>query len=219
MENVHDENEDYYSKEVLDTLRNMQLGGGISKFFGALLNAHTESKPKYPHDRLGDGYELREIELKDKKGNLIENRSNYSHLYHNDLKVSDNIFRRGGTGGTFKDGYCKLIHYTRDKKREDGFSYGLHVIVNKLGDICLSGEGMSSYPSHCGGNLGKLKDTYINLCTGEEVITASSSNTIDAKKYMFVEHRYDWYNKSLPLGVYQIDKMTCEYTKIDEVNR
>ncbi|CAB4175301.1 hypothetical protein UFOVP1247_107 [uncultured Caudovirales phage] len=210
---------DEYTKEVLDTLRRMQMAGGFSTFFGTLLNDHTESQPKYPHDRLGDGYELREIEFKDKKGNLIENRSKYSHLYHNDLKVSDNIFRRGGTGGDYRDGYCKLIHYIVDKKREDGFSYGLHVIVNKLGEICLIGEGMSSYPSHCGGNLGKLKDTYINLLTGEEVITASSSSTIDGKNYVFIEHRYDWYNKSLPLGVYQIDKMTCEYTKIDEEKR
>jgi hypothetical protein len=218
MDKEHDENGEY-TKEVLGALRNMQMGGGISKFFGALLNAHTESQPKYPHDRLGDGYELRVIELKDKKGNPIENRDSYSHLYHNDLKVSDLIFRRGGTGCKFKDGYCSLIHYTREKERQGGFSYGVHVIINTLGDICLSGKGMISYPSHCGGNLGKLKDTYINLITGEEVITCGSSSSIDAKNHVFVEHRYDWYNESLPLGVYQIDKVTCEFTKIDEVKR
>lgn len=214
------ENIDQSMNDMLQTFMTIAYSyGGFSGLFGGLVKDYEDAKPKYPHERLGDGYELREIELKDKKGNPIENSSKYSHLYHNDLKVSDNIYRRGGTGGDYQDGYCKLIYYTLDKKRECGFSFGIHVIVNKLGEICLSGTQMSSYPSQCGGNLGKLKDTYYNLCTGEEVITASSSNTINAKNYMFVEHRYDWYNKSLPLGVYQIDKETCEYTKIDEVKR
>jgi len=199
-----------------------QPGFGFGSFFGGM--PFGEPEEKYPYDRLGDGYELRPIKLtKKEEENKHNESSGYSHLYHNGLKVSDKIFRRGGLGGDFKDGYCSLIHYTRERKKTKYgttyFSSGIHVIVNKLGDICLSGTGISSYPSHCGGNLGKLKDTYYNLCTGEEVITCSSSSNIDGKRFMIVEHRYDWYNKSLPLGIYQIDKFTCECVKIDEAKK
>jgi hypothetical protein len=196
-----------------------QNGFGFANIFGGI----PSTEPPYPHERLGDGYELRKIDMVDEKGDPVENRDSYSHLYHNDLKVSDLVFRKGGLGGDFKDGYCSLILYTQKRPHEEkshGFDFGVHVIINKLGDVCLSGTGMSSYPSHCGGNLGKLKDTYYNLCTGEEVITCSSSGaSIDGQRFMIVEHRYDWYNKSLPLGIYRIDKSTCEFEKIDEAKK
>lgn len=192
--------------------------GGFSGIFSGM--PFGEPEEEYPYDRLGDGYELRPIKLTDKESkNSHVVGLNYSHLYHNDLKVSDLIFRRGGSGGTFKDGYCQLIHYVRDRKRQGLFSYGEHVIINKLGDICLSGSGISSNPSHYGGNVGKLKDTFFNLCTGEEILTCSSSSSINGQNFIIVEHRYDWYNKELPLGVYRIDKFTCEIEKIDEVKK
>lgn len=196
-----------------------QLGFGFANIFGGMPN----TEESYPYKRLGDGYELRPIEILAEGGQfVVENRDGYSHLYHNELKVSDLVFRKGGLGGNFKDGYCSLILYTQERPHEEkshGFDFGTHVIINKLGDVCLSGTGMSSYPSHCGGNLGKLKDTYYNLCTGEEVITCSSSSNIDGQRFMFVEHRYDWYNKNLPLGIYRIDKFTCECEKIDEAEK
>jgi hypothetical protein len=196
-----------------------QSGIGFANFFGGMLKTETP----YPHERLSDGYELRKIDMVDEKGNPVENRDSYSHLYHNDLKVSDLVFRKGGLGGNFKDGYCSLVLYTQTRPHEEkshGFDFGVHVIINKLGDVCLSGTGMSSYPSHCGGNLGKLKDTYYNLCTGEEVITCNSSGaSIDGQRFMIVEHRYHWYNKNLPLGIYKIDKFTCEFEKIDEAKK
>lgn len=190
-----------------------QPGFGYGSIFGGL----REPEERYPYKRLGEGYELRPIQMFNKKGDPITNDSNYSHLYHNDLKVSDEVFRKGGTGGEFRDGYCKLIHYTRDGKREDGFSFGTHVIVNHLGDIVLEGTGISSYPSHCGGNIGQLKDTYYDLRTGEAILTASSSGAISSKNLIILEHRYDWYNKDLPLGVYTINKETCEVSKIDDI--
>jgi hypothetical protein len=185
-------------------------------------NIFAEPVEKYPYDRLGDGYELRPIEMKDNKGNILDNSGSYSHLYHNDLKVSDSIFRKGGLSSGFKDGYAELIYYKQTKphtEKEHGFDYGIHVLINKLGDICLSGTKMDSYPYHCGGNLGKLKDTYYNLCTGEEIINVGSGDKINGTNYLIVEHRYDWYNKSLPRGVYRIDKLTCEILKIDEIKK
>jgi hypothetical protein len=209
-------------KEFYQFLEVIGTGGSSGIFSGIPFGPFGEPEEKYPYDRLGDGYELRPIEIKDKKGNLLENRNEYSHLYHNELKVSNLIFRRGGLGGTFINGYCQLIHYTQKKEhteKQHGFDYGVHVIINKLGDICLSGSGISSYPSHYGGNVGKLKDTFFNLCTGEEILTCSSSSSINGQNFIIVEHRYDWYNKELPLGVYRIDKFTCEIKKIDNVKK
>lgn len=112
-----------------------------------------------------------------------------------------------------------MIHYVRDKARQGGFSFGTHVIINRLGEIVLSGTGISSYPYHSGGHVGQLKDTYYDLRTGDPILTASSSGAISSKNLIIIEHRYDWYNKDLPLGVYTINKETCEVLKIDDVKK
>jgi hypothetical protein len=203
--------------QALNAFMAMASQPGFRNIFGGM--PFGEPEEKHPYERLGDGYELRPIEMVDAQGNPVENRKKYSHLYWEGSKVCDLVFRNGGMGGIFKDGYCALIHCVQwepHTEKSHGFDFGIHVIINKLGGICLSGTGISSYPSHCGGNLGKLKDTYYNLCTGEEVLTCSSSGSIDGKNYIFVDHRYDWYDKSLPLGIYRIDKRTCEYEKVDD---
>ena len=202
-------------------MTHLLYGIQIPELMDVLISNSIELKEKYPYEKLGDGYELRPIELTEdqSKDQHIVN-SKYSNLYHNGLKVSDLIFRKGGISGDFKDGYCQLIHYTKTKekgKNNSGFSFGTHVIINSLGNIILSGIGISSYPHHCGKNLGKLKDTYYNLLTGESLITCSSSSSVDGKNFLIVEHRYDWYNKDFPLGVYKIDKITCSVEKIDEI--
>jgi hypothetical protein len=189
---------------------------GFEQIFGGM----PKAAPEKPYESLGDGYELRPIQMVDDKGNPVENREKYSHLYWNGSQVCDLVFRKGGMGGTFKDGYCSLIHYTQKQphtEKSHGFDFGIHVIINKLGDICLSGTGITSYPSHCGGNIGQLKDTYFNLCTGEKILTCSSSGSMHGKNFIIVEHKYKWYNEDLPLGIYQIDKLTCTYEKIDDV--
>jgi hypothetical protein len=202
--------------DALATFTQMMGTPVFNSFFGGM--PFTEAE-KYPYDRLGNGYELRPIELKDVDGNIVENRDNYSHLYHNELKVSDLVFRKGGMGGNFKDGYCSLIHYTQKEphtEKRHGFNFGIHVIINRFGDIKLSGTGISSYPSYYGKNIGKLGDTFYDLQIGKEVLTCSGSNVIDGLNYIIVEHRYDWYNKELPLGVYKIDKEDCTFEKIDD---
>ena len=205
--------------EAFELFTRMMSDPGFGSFFGG--GGIFEEKEKYPYERLGDGYELRPIELTEEEiKNPRISDLKYCNLYHNDLKVSDLIFRKGGMNNGFKDGYCPLIVYTRTNekgKNDSGFSFGIHVIVNRLGEICLSAKGISEYPSHQGGNVGKLKDTYYNLLTGEPILTCSSSGSIDSKNFIFVEHRYDWYSKDLPLGIYRINKADCTFTKIDDI--
>ena len=203
---------------VLAAFTQMMSSPGFNNYFGGML---FEEKEKYPHDRLGNGYELRKIEIKDAKGETIDNRENYSHLYHNELKVSDEVFRKGGTGGQFKDGYCKLIHYTQKEphtEKRHGFDFGTHVIINELGDIKMKGSGISSYPSHIGGHLGSLDNYVYDLRTGV-AIAPKSSTTISGLNCIIIEHRYSWYDKEvkLPLGVYRIDFQTAEVLLLDSI--
>ena len=206
------------AEQLLKQFVIMAHTGDVSGLLGLVAE---ETREVYPYERLGDGFELRPIEMLAEGGQFVlENRENYSHLYHNGLKVSDLVFRKGGLNNGFKDGYCSLIHYTQKESHTEKhhvFDFGIRVIINRLGEICLSAKGISAYPSHLGGNIGKLKDTYYNLITKEPILTCSSSDSINSKNYVFVQHRYDWYDKNLPLGVYRIDKQTCEFEKIDDI--
>lgn len=203
---------------ILAELAKIAHSGGL---YPGIFERET-AKSRSNHQSLGNGFELRLIVMKDKDGNEVENRENYSHLYRKGVQIGSKIFRRGGLGGDFKDGYCQLIHYVQKEphtEKRHGFDFGIHVIINESGETVLSGTGISSYPYHCGGNLGKLKDCYYNLLTGEPIIECSSSDHIDGKNYLMVSHKYEWYSKTvkMPLGIYRINKSTCEIEKIDEI--
>ena len=208
-------------KQIMDFMTMLsQPHDSLGSFFGMALQ---EPKETYPHERLGNGYELRQIELLAEGGQtVLENRNKYSHLYHNELKISDEIFRKGGICHGYKDGYCSLIHYTRSedpKKSSEGFSFGTHVIVNELGDICLSKVGYDN-PSHIGGHLSSIGNYIYDLRSGN-AIAPKSSTMIIGKTNVIIEHRYDWYDKEvkLPLGVYLIDMNTADIVKIDDIKK
>ena len=207
--------------EALHAFIAMAAQPGFASIFGGI--PFGEPEEKYPYDRLGNGFELRPIEILAEGGQfVVDNRENFSHLYKVGNKVCDTVFRRGGYSGDFKDGYAYLIVYNKEKehtKKRHGFDFGTHVIINEQGEVCLEPDGVTTYPSHLGGNIGKLKDTYYDLRTGEALLTCSSSNTIKGQKFIIVEHQYDWYDENLPLGVYKIDKQTCEFEKIDDIKR
>ena len=193
------------------------------KLYPYLMGMIQETTPKSPYENLGNGYELRPIKLtkKEAENQRIVNLK-YSHLYHNGLKVSNHIFRKGGMSGKFKDGYCELIHYVRTNQKEkndNGFSFGTFVVINHLGEIVLEGNKLSSdHPHHIGGHLGSRGNYIYDLRTGE-AIAPKSSDTIAGKNCIIINHRYAWYDKEakLPLGIYRIDFQTAEITKLDEI--
>ena len=106
--------------------------------------------------------------------------------------------------------------YVEEKANKSGFDFGTHVIVDAFGKVVMSG-GFSDHPTHIGMHVARMKDVYYNLLNGEKIVAISSSSPINGEKYIIIEHRYDWYNKNLPLGVYKLDKSTCELTKIDDI--
>jgi len=105
--------------EMLELFTQM-MGGtdSISQFFGGLTN-----KPKVvnPYESLKNGFELRPIEVLAEGGQFVlDNKNKYSHLYKDGIKVSDEIFRKGGLCHGFKDGYCSLIHYVLEREHDLG---------------------------------------------------------------------------------------------------
>jgi hypothetical protein len=209
------------TKQILDIMAlasEMAFNGGFYSMFGGLIK---EQKPVSPYKSLNDGFELRPIELSEKESenSRIVNMK-YSHLYKDGVKVSDDIFREGGLCHGFKEGYCVLIHYTRTKKpkkNDNGFSFGAHVIVNGDGKICLEGKSLD-YPYHTGGNVGSVGDYYYNLLTGEKICHRPRTIIVGGE-YLYLEHRYnfDYYEVKIPVGVYKLNKITLELTKIDEI--
>jgi len=191
------------------------LGGlGMSSaLFG--VTERDEEAEAIAFRKLGNGFELRPLDIEN-------NKHEYSHLYKDGVKVSDEVFRRGGYGGDFKDGYCYLIHYTpqKDKKKyPEGFGNSTSVLVNESGKIVLKQKELD-YPSHIGGNVGLVKEAYYNLLTGEAIMPKADTS-IRGSNFLIVEHRYSWdYIKKvidIPVGVYSINLLTCEVVKVDDI--
>lgn len=192
--------------------------------FGAFYNSFSglprEPKKVNPYQDLNDGFELRPIKLLKKESeNSRTVGMKYSHLYKDGVKISNKIFRRGGLCSGFKEGYCELILYTRTKepRNDAGFSFGVHVIVNTEGKVCLGGKSLDS-PHHSGGNIGSVGNYYYNLLTGEKICYRPSS-VITGVECLYLDNRYnfDYYEVKLPVGVYKLNKITLELTKIDEI--
>jgi hypothetical protein len=202
---------DFEDVNILTNLMDALATPSTFSLFGGMV----KQKEKYPYERLGNGFELRPLDIED-------NRNNYSHLYKDGKQVNSLIFRKGGTCHGFKDGYCRLILYAKQRKTKgnlSGFNFGSDVIINELGEVKMESKGLN-YPYHLGGNVASLDHVYYNLLTGEAIMP-KSSETINAKNFLIVEHRYDFdcYSKEvkLPVGVYTINKETCEVTLIDEI--
>jgi hypothetical protein len=212
---------DKETKQMMDIMTlasEMISNGGLYSIFGGLTK---EPKKVNPYEDLNDGFELRPIKLskKESENSRIVN-SKYSHLYKDGVKISDEIFRKGGLCHGFKEGYCGLIHYTRTKepkKNDSGFSFGDSVIINTEGKICLSRTGLD-YPYHVGGNVGSIGNYYYNLLTGEKICYRPSS-VIVGMECLYLDSRYDfgYYEVKIPVGVYKLNKITLELIKIDEI--
>lgn len=206
---------DYSDSEALIQMLSILGTPEMFSFIGSDVKKQSENTYKNSYETLGNGFELRPLEM-------VDNRNKYSHLYKDGKQVTSQIFRKGGLCHGFKDGYCGLILYTKERKTKgntSGFSFGNNVIINELGEIKLQKNGID-YPYHCGGNVGSIDKVYYNLLTGEPIISKTASS-MDSKNYIIVEHRYDFdcYTKEVkvPLGIYKIDKQTCELTKIDDI--
>lgn len=134
---------------------------------------------------LGEGLKLVPIDPEDKMKK--------SHLYKDGVQVSDMVFRKGGLGGKFKDGYCDLIHIKGIKNSKYGeYEETEWVIIDTNGKVVFNcGSFDTGYL--LGGIVLSYKHKYYNLQTGA-VIMEHGYHTCTSKESLFVEH-YDRYDR------------------------
>jgi hypothetical protein len=165
-----------------------------------------------------DDYHLVLIELKDASGKSIPNDREYSHLYFGDKKLSDEVFRKGGLGGTFCDGYCELIHYTKDPKTGQ-YENSAWVIVDSQGQIKLRSDSYR-HIYHIGGRLA-VDDRWIYDIETGKILLPKCNGHINGKDFYIAEHRYtfDYIKEKVDVepGVYRIEKATARMEKIDDI--
>lgn len=164
------------------------------KFFESILNSTI---PEPDRNDLGQGIKL----VPDTS--IEDNRLQYCHLYKNGVKLSNSLFRKGGSTNDFKqENYCSLIKYDNLKKD----TLGEHVIIDNTGKIVLASKDSFKYPYFHKGIIASMDSTYYNLLTGK-AITKGTAN-IKSKQFLFIENNY---NKEFPLGVYKICYQTGEF--------
>lgn len=136
------------------------------------------------------------------------NKYKYGLLFRGNQKLSDKVFRVGGLGGKFKDGYCQLIHYPNFKDKGN-LAEGNHCIVDTTGKIVLTQEGLMTSPYHLKGVIATMNKKYYNLLTGE-VITEGYSN-VRSENFVFVENIDGVEKFKHQKRVYKIDYRTGSF--------
>jgi hypothetical protein len=197
----------------------------MESFFGGNLPKKPQEKEKTRIEKsLGDGYKLVEIEssemaeLSQKFETLRKRKSKLFRLYHNDTKISEELFDSDVLGSKFKSGYVKLLHYGIIEKLELPCR---HVLVNSEGDIVLSS--CFSSPHHVGGNLAILDRALYDLRSGttETPIIEVPTDYFFSKKYMIARYLYGTKGNSslmsLERGIYKINLETIQIEKIDDL--
>lgn len=143
----------------------------------------------------------------------FEEKMKYGHLYKDNQKLSDDVFRVGGLGGKFNDGYCSLLYYPEyDKNSKENSICRHQCIINTNGDIIVQVE-QFDHLYHLGGVLATSKKLgLINLLTGEKILP-DYGDSVKSKEFLFVEHRWSCTEdkEKYPLGVYKISYKTGEY--------
>lgn len=188
----------------------------IIKLYGDFYNTiYTQAKQIYDLTKINLGNDIylvyctehdnNQFSLKQNKNKklIFDNSLNYGYLYKNNIKLSDITFRVGGSGGKYKDNYCKLLQYTKEYK------HGNLCLVDIKGKIVLTeNKGLSQHLSHVGGILA-LMDNYIYDLTTSKIIVKGKVIAI-TEEYIFILNEYD-FKKEYNEGVYKINKNTAEY--------
>lgn len=138
-----------------------------------------------------------------------EHCTDFVHLYRDGAKVSDQLYRRGGLGGEFKDGYILLLKYTedlyndsitKDKARKHHLK-GCWCILDEKGVEKVINKPFE-YLNHNGGQIYSIENDYYNIETKELYCKAYGS--MKTKDFIFINNAYD--KDKSKRGVMKINK-------------
>jgi len=142
-------------------------------------------------------------------------RTPYSYLFDREKGkiISDNVFRKGGLGGNFKDGYCSLLVYGTLENPDGGISNGC--LIDTKGNVVLKQESLN-YIYHIGGIIASMGNYLYNLKTNKKILNPNTTK-ISSDEFLFIE-TYElnakYYDpevaKIQKRGVYKINKFTAE---------
>ncbi|MES2287649.1 MAG: hypothetical protein V4547_18280 [Bacteroidota bacterium] len=147
-----------------------------------------------------------------KKWNVSCN--DYFCLTKNGILVSSNLYRKGGMGGDFKDGYALILKYveaiyddviTKIQKRKRHLK-SVWVIIDKNGVEKYESQPYDSIFLQ-GGLIFCNGNKYYNIETGE--LYCQSYTTIKSEDYVFLNNPYD--DDKSRRGVMKINKRDGSY--------
>lgn len=144
----------------------------------------------------------------------------YKNLFLDNVQVSDNIYRVGGFGGKFEDGYCTLINYVPDVysksvmsqvfTKENRHLSSRWCIINEEGEVKVQSENSFNNMYHLGGVLVSMEKRGIVNIETNEVIIDDRGSSLSSKNYYFTEVIHS-ISKKHESGIYKIEKATGEY--------
>ena len=169
----------------------------------------AESKPKdpqYTYTKPGgpQNIEFRPIELTQEyaKKFQVEHTKDFIQIYKDGLLVTKDIFREGGFGGRWKDGYMELIKYTEalfdlniikhSSNKNRKYLKGSHCVIDSNGDVKFVSSDhvqLNDAAVHLGGDIFIHKKRVFNMKTGKTYTNCYNKDFV-TDDYVFVEVNY-----------------------------
>lgn len=140
-----------------------------------------------------------------------ERMNDFIHLCdENGDKISDALYRVGGFGGRFKDGYCELIKYV-EEFYDDSITSEINRKRHLEGYWCIiNSEGREKFVAnkfesvyHIGGIIAKSERSFINIETKERFLNGECKY-MESKNFIFIDNPYD--KDKSKRGIYKINK-------------
>ncbi len=138
-----------------------------------------------------------------------ERLNDFIYIYKDGVKLNDTLYRKGGMGGEFKDGYMLLLKHieayyedsiTKDKNRKRHLS-DAWCILDTNGIEKVNFKKFES-PYLSGGQIYSLDQKYYNIETGEFYCKAYTS--ITSSQFIFLDNQFD--SDKSRRGVMKINK-------------
>lgn len=141
----------------------------------------------------------------------VGRQDDYLRIYRNGELVSDSVYRIGGLGGDFEDGYAMLLKYVEEYygdnitkvKKDKPHLAGHWCIIDEEGNEKVVVDQFKS-PCLRGGIIYSMDNNFYNIETGE--LICEGRDSMDSGEFLFVNNPYD--KDESKRGVWKVNKVT-----------